>query len=261
MTAAPITTEETAMTGTAITKYDEQLAQAGQQYVADLPPTGRFISIKGGIMSFEDNPLPANQAAVIIVDSIRENVFYPDEYDPDAPSAPRCFAFGRGKEEMIPHISMAAALDWFSPQAETCKVCPNNVFGSAEKGHGKACQNRFRLALLPAGVYSERKNSRDLDLEFFSDPAHYETADLAYLKLPVTSGKNWSEFVKQVSGLYNRPPYGVVTRLYLQPDPKSQYKVNFEVLDLVPETLLPTIFRRNEEAQQTIAQPYSPPEA
>jgi len=36
-------------------------------------------------------------------------------------------------------------------QAETCRACPKNQFGSGEEGRGKACANTIRLYVLPDG--------------------------------------------------------------------------------------------------------------
>ena len=250
------------MTGTQVTKYDEEWAKRAQRAVEDEPQGGgSFLSIRGGILKFQDTEMPGNQACVIILDSVRENTYYGAKFDEDNPMPPKCYAFGRGGEEMAPHISMAAAPAWFEPQSETCQTCPFDKFGSADVGRGKACQDRRRIALIPAGFYSPKKNSRDFDLELITEPKHYQTADIAFLKLPVMSVKPWSSFVTQVSSIYTRPPAGVLTRLFVVPDAKAQYKVQFEVIDLVPDELAAIVMARVDEAVKAIIQPYNPPEA
>lgn len=249
--------------GTEVTKFDAELAARAAAKVADLPTSGgHFISLKGGIMAFDDTPLPGNQACVIILDSVRENTFYADKYvEGGDPVPPRCYAFAHGKDEMAPHPSMQSDLEWFKPQAADCASCVHNRFGSSDTGRGKACQNRFRLALLPAGIYTPKPRSNDCDLEFFTDIKHYETADYAFLKLPVMSGKNWTTFVKSTSNVYHRPPEAVLARLFVTQDKKAQYMVNFEVLDLLPEQLIEVVMRRSDEAAANIIQGYSSPEA
>ena len=88
-TAKRATTKDAAAkgTGTAITKWEEELAK--QADVASAMEAnaggGQFFSLKSGILSWQDAPLPGNQMAVIIVDGILENVF--DQLavrDPDA---------------------------------------------------------------------------------------------------------------------------------------------------------------------------------
>lgn len=230
--------------------YAEQEAQTG----------GTFLSTRGGVLSFGDEEMPGNQVCVIALDSVRENTLYTDKFDPDTPAAPICYAFGRGTDEMSPHQSMQAHPEYFQPQSETCDVCPHNEWGSADKGRGKACQNRRRLALIPAGIYVPKRGSRDFDLELFTDPKHFQTADIAYIKLPVMSVKDWGKYVTQLSSSVQLPPHGVITRLFLEPDPKSQYRVHFEMIEEVPEELLQIIMARHEEATKAVIQGYAPPE-
>lgn len=244
----------------ALVNYDEAWAQEAQRYAQDEPVTGgAFLSTRGGQLSFGDELLPGNQVCCIILDAIRENTFYANKFNPDVQQSPICYAFGRGNEEMAPHPSMQKDLDFFVPQAPECDGCAHNEWGTADTGRGKACQNRRRLALIPAGYYAPRKGSRDFDLEIFTDPDHYAKADIAYLKVPVMSVKDWAKYVSQVSSAMRRPPYGVITRLYLEPDAKSQFKVHFEALEVVPDELAAVVIARHEEAVKAIEQGYLPP--
>lgn len=238
-------------------KWSSYAAEAVQE---EPPSAGTFLSTRGGILSFDDEPLPGNQVAVIVLDSLRENTYFDEKFNPDSAQAPRCYAFGRGGDEMAPHISMADHLDYFAPQAETCSVCPHNAWGSADTGNGKACGERRRLTLLPAGMYVPRKGSRDFDLELFTDPHHFQTADTAFLKLPVTSVKAWAKYVTLLSAQYHRPPFGVVTRLSVEPDPKSQFKVVFEPVELVPDDFAEIIMGRHDTAISAPFTGYKPPE-
>ena len=82
---------------TALVTWDEELARQAE-IAASMEASaggGQFFSTKGGILSWQDSPLSGNQMAVIILDSILENVFYEGHYDPDAPQSPTCFAFSR----------------------------------------------------------------------------------------------------------------------------------------------------------------------
>ena len=251
------------MTGTAITTFDERWAKMAEKAVTEEPTGGgHFLTMRGGILRFQDTDLPGNQAAVIVLSRLRENTYYADKFDPDSdtPTPPTCYAFGQGDEAMAPHPSMQSS-DFFVPQHATCEGCPQNMFGSADTGRGKACQNRARLAVLPAGFYTAKPKSRDFDLELFTDPKHYQTAEIAYLKLPPTSVGNWSKYVKEIASLHSRPFAGVLTRVWVEPHPKYQFHVNFEALDLVPDEMAPIIFARIEEAERSIIQPYNAPEA
>lgn len=239
-------------------KWEQQAQEAA---AGEAPISSQFLSTKGGVLSFGDDIMPGNQVLVVIVDSINENTLYEGKYDPNETAPPVCYAFGRGvDEEMAPHESMQADLNYFMPQAEACGVCPMNEWGSADQGRGKACQNRRRLVLLPAGFYTPKRGSRDFDLEVFSDEDHFRTADLASIKLPVTSVKEWAKFVHDVATNFRRPPHGVITRLYLEPDAGSQYKVKFEVVEEVSNDIAEAVMARAEHAREIKFQGYQPPQ-
>lgn len=245
----------------ALTNYDKAYADMARQYAEDNQVTGgAFVSTKGGVLSFNDEELPGNQMAVVVLDAVKENTYYAEKYSADTPTAPTCYAFGRGAEAMAPHISMADHLDYFVPQSNDCASCRHNVFGSAEQGRGKACQNRRRLAMIAAGYYEPKRGSRDFDLQLFTDPKHYETAEIIMLKLSVGSVKNWSKYVGQISAAHHLPPFGVITRVSIEPDPKYQYVTHFEMLEPLPEDMAALLFARNDEAVRSIITPYSPPD-
>lgn len=238
-------------TGTAVANWDEQLAQqaaiaAGME---ENTASGQFFSLKSGILSFNDSPLPNNEVAVIIVDHVLENVFYEGAYDPEDPVGPTCFAFGRSETNIAPHHNVVEAGQF---QCETCADCENNEWGSADKGRGKACRNTRRLALIPAGTINDKTGV----FEHFEDVDHYESAAIAFMKLPVTSVKGFSAFVKQVTSALKRPPHGIFTRIKVVPDASTQFKVIFEALGQVPNDLLGAVMKRHEEAEGVIEFPY-----
>jgi hypothetical protein len=249
------------MTGREIVSYDKEWAEQADRYAAqEKIRSGTFLSMRGGVLSFGDEELPGNQACVIILDAVKENTYYDHKFDPNQAASPICYAFGRGDEPMAPHHTMQADLSYFQPQASECSVCPKNEWGSADKGRGKACQNRRRLALIPAGYYQPKRGTRDMDLELFDDEKHFKTADIAYLKLSVGSVKEWGKYVNQIAASIHRPPHGVITRLYVEPDPKFQFVAKFEMIEQVPDTLAQVIMGRHEEAVKTVMQGYMVPE-
>jgi len=236
---------------TAVQKWDEELAKYAVQAAAQEESTaiGSFFSLRGGQLSFADSPIPNNQMAVVIIDSIIENVFYPGQYNPEEPQGPMCFAFGRLEKELIPHESVTEA------QSDDCVTCPNNQWGSAQQGRGKACRNTRRLALLPAGTLAANgalEEAYDLD--------HFKSAQVGFMKLPVTSVKGFANYVKTVSVTLKRPPFAIFTRISVVPDPKTQFRVIFEPLKEVPNTMLQVLIGRHEEVKQMIDFPYQPAE-
>lgn len=249
--------------GKAVTRYDEAFAKMAQEYASGERVTGAFISTRGGVLTFGEEALPGNQMCVIVLDAVQERTYYTEGYDPSREVAlpPVCYAFKRpeDEDEMAPHPSMQADLTYFQPQNDICRTCPMNDWGTSDKGRGKACTERRRLALIPAGYYTPVRGSRDFDLHFIEDPDHYASADIAFLKLPVTSVKDWARYVTQLGSSLRRPPLAVATRIYLEPDPKTQFRVKFEMIEELPDTMFEVIMKRHEEAKASIIFGYPPP--
>lgn len=242
-------------TSTELAKWDEELARqaaiaAGME---SSTAAGQFFSIRSGVLSYNDQAMPNNEMAVVILDSIIENVYYEDAYDADNPSSPMCFAFGRDEREMVPHANIPKA-DQQCGASGLCSGCEQNQFGSANVGKGKACRNMRRLALIPAGTLTGGK------FKAFNDASHYATAQIAFMRVAPTSIKGYAAFVKQIAGALKRPPHGVFTKIKVVPDPKSQFKLTFEALSQVPNELLGEIMSRHDEAKTAIDFPYAPRE-
>jgi hypothetical protein len=237
--------------GTAITNWDEELAREATAAAALEANTGgaSFFSIRGGILSFQDAPIPGNKIAVIIAASMFENVFYEGDYNPESPTPPTCFAFAKEEDELSPHKSV---IEKEQAQHEECAGCPMNAWGTADKGRGKACRNTRRLALLPAGTLTPAGA-----FKAYEEEEHFSKAAMGALKLPVTSVKGYATFVKQVSGALKRPPFGIFSMMTVIPDAKTQFKVVFEPIAKVPDNLMPIIMRRRDEGALLLDQPYN----
>lgn len=240
---------------TALATWDEELAKQAQ-VAAGMESgvsSGQFFSLKSGVLSFGGSPMPGNEMAVVIVDAILENVYYAGKYAEGVANAPKCFAFGREESEMAPHEVCTKA---DAQENDTCAGCAMNQWASADTGKGKACRNSRRLALIPAGTFD---NQGRLDL--IEDEEHYKTAELGFLRLPVTSVKGYATFVKQLAATLRRPPHGVVTRVKLVPDAQTQIKVVFSAIQNLPDALMPTIMERHQATREVIAFPYPAYEA
>lgn len=235
----------------AIANWDEELAKYAEQSAAMEANVGggNFFSLRGGILALNEVALPNNQMAVIILDSVIENAFYEGKYDADNITPPTCFAFGRDDLTMAPHETVVAK---GQDQHRTCNGCPMNAYGTADQGRGKACGNRRRLGMIPAGTLDNAGR-----FTMFDDSDQFDTGAVAFMKLPPTSLKGYAGFVKQVAGALKRPPFGIFTRVRVMPDPKSQFKVVFEPLAPVPNNLMATMFKRHEEVKATIEVPYN----
>lgn len=248
--------------GTAVMSWRDKMAQdaAKQSAMEQSSGGGKFFSIRAGQLKFDDVALPGNQIAAIILHTIYENVFYEGSFDPDLKTPPACFAFWDPEypEEMQPHEEVDKDTETFTRQSDVCDGCPQNEWGSAEKGRGKACSNRRRLALIPAGTYVSLGKNKGLELNMFDEEEPFKAADIAYMKLPVTSVKNYSRYVREISEQLGKPTWAVFTNITVVPDDKSQFKVDFELLEEVPDEMMDIIFKRQQEAEKEIAFPYRP---
>jgi len=246
--------------GTQVANYDDELAKlAGKSAtLTDSGGGGRFFSTRAGVLQFDDAALPGNQMAVIIGAWCLENVYYAEAFDADNRTPPTCFAFCKNpeeKDEMAPHEAVDKE-DAFERQSDTCKPCPQNEWGSAERGRGKACSNRRRLACLPAGTYTSAGRGGGFELSLIDDPEHFRTCEEAFLKVPVMSGKGFDAYVRDIAEQFNKPLFAVYTRIYMTPDPKSQFKTNFELIEPVSDELIPALMERYRKLHESIDFPY-----
>lgn len=228
--------------GTRVVKWDEKMAQYAENAAAgEVGTGGNWLSLAGGVLSYQGKEIPDNTLRVVILDSIHENIFFETNYDPNNPATPACYAFGR-KEPGV-ELQMAPHEEAVNKQADLCEDCPNFEWGSADKGKGKACRETRRLSI----ILADGLDSADAVRE----------AEEAYLKLPVTSVKGWSGYVSAVTDL-KRPPFAVITELEVVPDKKNQFKVLFRLHEQITDAdLFEALIERHEAAKEKIMFPYA----
>ena len=219
--------------------YRQQLAEYAKADGAREPAAGgNNISLAGGEFSLGGATIEAPMR-VIVLDYVFENAWWDRDYDKDNPSPPACFAVNRaGEAELAPHETAPV------PQADRCKDCERNVFGSAAKGRGKDCKNGRRLAVINADV-------KGLDADYV------KSAEIAYLRLPPTSLKLWKGYVKKLTDGLQLPLFAVITELTIDPD--VDYTVVVPQLgDELPgdQKLMQALIARRDEAEATLLSGY-----
>jgi hypothetical protein len=228
---------------TALANYDAELAALAAANATAEENTGSggtFLSTRNGVLSFRGNDILNNQIDVVVLDYIFENHYYTGRFDPNSPQTPTCFAFAtvaEGEKSLAPHEKA------IQPQAEQCAGCRWNEFGTAETGKGKACKNIRRLAMVPAGAL---------------DDGELDTTEIVFLKLPVTSVRNWAAYVKELNASLGVPPLAVVTRIGVTKDSETQFKVSFSRVEDVDKKLLPALLKRRMAALDALQTPYLP---
>lgn len=254
--ATPKVPAKAAATGTAVGDWQGTLAKQAADAASSEAPLSEFVSFKGGILMFNGAQVEGNEKDVIVLDSAYEHALYGDvdaagtvtlwPYDADNPRSPACYAMGRIESELAPVREGDNAVEQpqGDPESGGCELCPHNEWGSdPEGGKGKACKNIRRLTLLDAAVLA-------------GGPDVIAKAATVFAKLPVTSGKNFSAFVIQIANVTKRPPYGVIAKMKLVPDQRSQYKVLWEFVEMVPDALVPAIMAKKERLGDALLFPY-----
>lgn len=220
-----------------LVNYEEKLAQMAKQATEVERPSGSAIGTRSGILTYGGTPVPGNKLDVIVIGATHTNLYYEDKYDPDDIKNPVCFAYSKDGIDMAPHPASS------KPQHTDCATCPMNQWKSDPGGgKGKACKNSRSLALIPADT----------------KPEDVANAELAVLKLPVTSVHNWGQYVNKVAALYGRPPLGLITTVGMAPDLKTQFKVTFTNGQLLGNDMLGPIFQREESVYPILERVYEP---
>lgn len=226
--------------GTELANWDEELAkEAVEAAGAEKMPGGQFISFQGGVISIGGEAVKDNKLRVIVLDSVYENDYFVGGFNPDKPKSPVCFALSRTEEGMAPHeLSM-------DKQHDTCLGCPQIAWGTArrdgKKAKGKACQQRRRLALLSAESLSA---------------GAIKDGQVLYARVPVTSVRGWSYYVKGLSENMKRPPWSVITEIAEVPNKKTQFTVTFTMVGAVPNEYLGAMKERQKLVSKEIMFPY-----
>lgn len=172
----------------------------------------------------------AGPIRAVILDFVAANYLYTGPYDPEDISPPACFAIGKEISSMAPH---ADVLEEFKG-ADACAVCPNNQFGSAQRGKGKACSNCRVLALLPVDATAD--------------------SPIMTLRISPTAIRLFDGYVGGIARSFGVPPIGVVTSIGF--DPAEDYaSVRFGDPEPISEELFTLAMSRREEAQRIISTP------
>ena len=226
------------MTSTEIVNWEEKLKNESKELAkTERPQTGK-ISLRGGIMTLHDREIKDNTLLCIVADYIHENMYFKDAYIPDVVKAPDCYSYSINGENMVPHPDIK------EPQNPTCTGCWADQFKSAGNGRkGKACGvGRRKLAVLP----------------FYDNVEDFKKSEMAIISLPYMSVQNWSNHVNLLASTptIQRPPYGVVTKISVKPDPKSQFRVHFEFVTNLSDDFLHAVSEKIGVARNILLTPY-----
>ena len=193
-------------------------------------PKSGSVTLRAGILSYNGQPVKGNVLRCVILAASHLNTYYEGDWDPDNISAPTCYAVNTDGIDMAPDENV------FTPINPTCTGCPKAVWGSAGgKSRGKACKETRRLILIPEDA-----------LETAED---VKKAELAMIKIPVTSVGAWGNFVNALAATLQLPHYAVVTEITTTPDAKTQFKVHITPVKQINNIeVLTAVMAKREEA-------------
>lgn len=216
-----------------------KLAAAAKDAAAKERPAVGIISTNAGQLTFNGNSVPGSKLEAIVVASSYRNVWYAGRFDRNNIVPPNCFALSLEDKDMAPHDNVQQKPN------ETCDGCPYNEWKSDPNGgKGKACKQSRRLIVIPADAI-------DKGAEAVRD------AEMARFDVPVTSVRNYSTFVNALAASASVPPYAAVVEISAQPDTKTQVKVNFRPMRVLPSAdILDAVMKRMESAERLALEPY-----
>lgn len=231
----------------ALTKWEQEMAEEAAKTAQQERKVGggKYFSVKGSTLKYDDAPVTGNHVAAIVVDSIIEQIYYENDYDPEVKQSPDCYAFSHDPDTIAPKDDVP------NKQADTCAECPHFKWGSGKRGKGKACREQRKLAIVAAGLLDDNGDLEPFDVE------DLKKGDMATMKVSTTSVKNWAGYVKQLSSALKRPTRAVVTRIAVQPHEKNQYEMIFEPIGKLEQEKVMAMNERYNEAEELLERPYA----
>ena len=226
--------------------WRDKLAAMAKDQAAKERPSVSKISLRAGVIKYGDQPVKGNVLPAIVLLAAHRNTYYDKPFDPNNLANPVCFALSIEGEDMEAHENVPDenVPAFGERRTRDCGTCPLNEWGSDPRGgRGKACKETRRLIILPADAIESAEAA--------------QKAEMAIIDIPVTSGKNYSNFVNGLAAAASVPPWAAITDISTQPDAKSQFKVTFTPKQLIEdEAVLEAIHARFEEAQRIALLPY-----
>lgn len=228
----------------------EMAAYAKDEAAAERPSVSK-ISLRGGMLSYQQQPIANNILPCIVLIAAHRNAYYDQPFDPNNLQNPVCFALSEDGEGMEAHENVPDDNvpdddpEKDRPGPRSCEGCAMNAWGSDPKpnSRGKACKETRRLVLIPASSVNTVEDCLK--------------AELAILDCPVTSGKNYSNFVNGLAASANVPPWITITNISTERDPKTQFKVTFTPMSVVQDPAIITALRkRKDDALRLALTPY-----
>jgi hypothetical protein len=220
--------------GTEVTSWQDRLAKdAVAIQDAYKSPIGN-LSFSSSGMFYEGVPVVGGTLDVVVLAACFANLWYKDVYDPDVRKNPDCYSLAEERVGMRPDPTSVEA------QSAECATCGMLKFGTDPVRHrAKWCKEKMRLIMLPASRVTS--------------PEQVVKGELAQCTLPVMSVANWIKYAQIIGGGI----WVVSTRLRWVPDKKTQFKIEFSLVDkITDDSVKSAIAGRIDAAKAHIMAPY-----
>lgn len=212
------------------------------------------LTFNQGFMFIGDTNIGQGPFHCYILAACRINAWYDKPYNPQVQAIPACYSFFEDDNHealAVPHAQSE------QPQCGSCAQCPKNAWGSTTVPgrKGKACQNAWRAIVLPAGTYDSSGQYQLFNAEGLA------AQTMMPVRFPVTSSKNFNNYIKTCALRDGRPKYFYVTGISSAPHPQNQFEVKFNQVHLpTDEAVLDMLFNLKNSAEAQIVQPFQKPE-
>lgn len=216
-----------------------ELAADAKDAAALERPSVAKMSFRNGTMTYLGAEMPDNKVDMILLATAFRNTYYDKPFNQDVLVNPKCFAISSDGEDMTPHENVA------EPEAEKCADCEYSKWNSDPRpgSRGKACKETRRIIAIPKDA--------------ISSAAAVKEAEMAVFDVPVTSVRNYGNYVNQLSAGLNRPMWSVITTVEVKKDQKTQFKVFFTPIDVVNDSsVLLAIKARLDDAKRIVMIPF-----
>lgn len=150
--------------------------------------TGDYISIKGGKFTLGGVKIgldgKGRELDCFVIAWNFEKSYYDSDFVEGESNSPACVAISYNEDGLAPLETSP------NKQNDACEGCWANEWESADKGKGKACADRRRLAIVVAGADDKM--------------------ELKLLGIPPTSLKNWKAYINELETLGIHPMQAAV---------------------------------------------------
>lgn len=179
----------TRASGAIVSVKEMMAAQLAKLADKTAPATGNQIRVtQDKQFALPDGTKTRDPIELVILDFTCRNEWYLGEFDKEAIQPPACFAIGDTVRNLVPSNNSP------QKQADFCKECPHDQWGSDRKGgRGKDCRNTRLLAVMPPEVQAD--------------------TPIWTVKLSATAIKAFDAYVNSVKSMFGVPPIGVVSTM------------------------------------------------